>query len=81
MKLDNEQIDDDFEKMFQEYLDDEQTSDDPDTDDEDTTDSEANDDDILPRVSEANAVICRTSRRWISKSNPNSSVIFTSMAT
>ena len=50
MKLDNEQIDDDFEKMFQEYLDDEQTSDDPDTDDEDTTDSEANDDDILSRL-------------------------------
>ena len=50
LKLDNEQCDDDFEKMFQGFLDDELSSDDSDTDDENTNDGETNDDeDHAPR--------------------------------
>ncbi len=50
LKLDNEQCDDDFEKMFQSFLDDELSSDDSDADDEDTNDGETNDDeDHAPR--------------------------------
>ena len=45
MKLDNEPLDDDFEKLFQDYLKEELSSDDANTDDENTVDGEANDDD------------------------------------
>ena len=44
LKLDDEQCDDDFEKLFQEFLDDDKTSDDADTEDEDTVDGETNED-------------------------------------
>ena len=44
MKLDNEPLDDDFEKLFQDYLKEELSSDDANTDDENTVDGEANDD-------------------------------------
>ena len=46
LKLDNEQCDDDFEKIFQDFLNDELSSDDADTEDEDTVDDEANDDEV-----------------------------------
>lgn len=46
LKLDNEQYDDDFEKLLQGFLNDnDTTSDDSDTDDEDTVDDDTNDDD------------------------------------
>ena len=45
VKLDNEQNDDDFDKLFQDYLNEELSSKDSDTNDEDTTDGDANDDD------------------------------------
>ena len=55
-KLDDEQVDDEFEKLLQEFidriddddddLDDETASDDSDTDVEDTTDGDANDEDM-----------------------------------
>ena len=44
VKLDDEQCDDDFEKIFQDFLDEESTSDDADTENEDTIDGEANED-------------------------------------
>ena len=44
VKLDNEQCDDDFEKLFQDFLKEELSSEKSDTDDEDTTDGDANDD-------------------------------------
>ena len=43
-KLDNEPLDDDFEKLFMDYLKEELSSDDSNTDKEDTTDGDANDD-------------------------------------
>ena len=50
LKLDDEQFDDDFEKLFQDYLKEELSSDDSDTGDEDTNDGETNDDeDHTPR--------------------------------
>lgn len=45
VKLDNEQNDDDFDKLFQDYLNEELSSKDSDTNDEDTTEGDANDDD------------------------------------
>ena len=44
LKLDNEPLDDDFEKLFMDYLKEELSSDDSNTDKEDTTDGDANDD-------------------------------------
>ena len=44
LKLDNEQFDDDFEKLFQSFLKEELSSDDSDADDEDTTVAEPSDD-------------------------------------
>ena len=50
LKLDNEPCDDDFEKLFQNFLDDDTTSDDSDADDEDTVDDATDDDeDDTPR--------------------------------
>ena len=46
LKLDNEPCDDDFEKLFQDFLDDDTTSDDSDAEDEDTVDSATDDDGI-----------------------------------
>ncbi|MBO6032501.1 MAG: AAA family ATPase [Prevotella sp.] len=45
LKLDNEPCDDDFDKLFQDYLNEELSSKDSDTNDEDTTEGDANDDD------------------------------------
>ena len=47
-KLDNEPCDDDFEKIFQDFLNDETTSDDADADDEDTVDDKPGDDGMDP---------------------------------
>ena len=46
VKLDNEQNDDDFDKLFQDYLNEELSSKDSDTNDEDTTEGDANDDEF-----------------------------------
>ena len=48
LKLDNEQSDDDFEKIFQDFLDKELSSDDSDAEDENTVDGEANDERVDP---------------------------------
>ena len=45
MKLDNEPLDEEFEKLVQGFLADGKSSDDANTDDENTVDGEANDDD------------------------------------